>query len=355
MAWSAKLWFLAFFASLQLAFTGCGGAYPQVDGSADQAFMTRRKQVRTVDIMPMDVQLWTYRGNRVPAEQLGQTFLAHAGGTTVAELSRRGYQVVAQMDWDGNYDSYIGKPRVAMSPGDIDATAASLSSYGTAVERSGEQLLTPLLPARLGAATGSDATLYVGGWVYVGKPGDSTGKKVAKGVAIGLLAVALVAVVVLVVASKGGGGGGGPKGMGKLFGGAGKAAAGAGKAAAKAVVTVGRVAGRVTAGTLRGLARSGPKIVRGTARMADAFGRSDTHIDIHVGGNGNGNYSPPDYYQAPRTPKQGRSQMYLEMTLIDNHTGAALWHARQRLPADGSKPKHIRKALRHMLASLPSI
>ena len=36
-----------------------------------------------------------------------------------------------------------------------------------------------------GAATGSDATLYIGGWAYAGKKGTSKGVKIAAGVLIG--------------------------------------------------------------------------------------------------------------------------------------------------------------------------
>ena len=315
--------------------------------------MTKQTTVRTIDVMPLDVQLWTYRGNKMPADKLGQTFHSFAAGATLSELSRRGYQVVAHMDWDGAYDSYIGQPRPAMSAEDIDYTAAALSTYGQAVKQADNELITPLLPARLGQQTGSDATLYVGGWSYVGKPAASTGKKIAKGLAIGLLVVAVVAVIVIVVASKGEAG----KGLGKLFGGAGKAAAGAGRAAARIAVTVGKAAGQASGHALRGLARSGPDILRGSARvtraMADAFGRSKTHIDIHLGGSRN--YQHVDYYKKTSTPKKGTSQMYLEMTLIDNRSGNVLWHAQQHLPADGSKPTQIRKAMARMMASLPQV
>lgn len=342
------MWFVAFFVAVQMALVGCGPTWPQVTAQGEQNFMTRGNAVRTVDVMPLDVQLWTYRGHKVAPETLGQRFHAFASGATLAELSRRGYQVVAQMAWDGTYDNYVGKPRLAMDQHEIEDTAAALSSYGLAVKRANNQLPTPMLPARLGQRTGADATLYVGGWSYVGKPHESTGKKVAKGVAIGLLVVAVIAVVVLVVASKGKGG--------NILGGAGKAVAGAGKAVARTAVTVGRVAGKVTGHALRGLARSGPRIIRGTGRvmrgMADAMGRSNTHIDIHLGGPQR--YKRPDYYRKGSTPKKGVSQMYLELTLIDNRTGSVLWHAQQHLPADGSKQNQVRKALRYMMASLPS-
>lgn len=337
---------------MQMAFAGCGSPWPQVSSQGDRTFLNKENAIRTIDIMPLDVQLWTYRGNRKAPEAMGQTFHSFASGATVSELSRRGYQVVARMGWDGSYDSYVGKPRAAMSPEDIEYTAVALSTYGQAVRQSGNRLVTPLLPARLGTETGSDATLYVSGWSYVGKKqSKGTGKKIVKGIAIGLLVVALVAVVVVIIASKGEA----AKGLGKAGSGAGKAVAGAGRAVGRAVVTVGKVAGRATGHALRGIARSGPRIMRGTMEatrgIADAFGRSNTHIDIRFGSRAN--YERPNYYRERETPKRGKSQMYLEMTLIDNRTGNVLWHAQQHLPADGSKPSQVRKAMRHMMKTLP--
>ena len=84
---------------------------------------------------------------------------------------RRGYRVVAQMQWSGHYDGRSPQQPLVMSPQEIEATSTSLSSYGAAVHMSDNKLVPPFLPARLGQTTGSDATLYVGGWTYVGKDG----------------------------------------------------------------------------------------------------------------------------------------------------------------------------------------
>ena len=45
--------------------------------------------------------------------------------------------------------------------------------------------------------------------------------------------------------------------------------------------------------------------------------------------------------------------MYLEMTLVDNHTGLALWHAHQLFPANAASPEETARAARTMLALLP--
>src|SRR6185436_18117391 len=78
--------------------------------------------------------------------------------------------------------------------------------------------------------------------------------------------------------------------------------------------------------------------------LADAFGR--TAIDIAL--------SSPDWGEDPALPHDGgESQMYLEMTLVDNHTGLALWHAHQIFPASAASAADIARAARTMLNLLP--
>jgi hypothetical protein len=112
-------------------------------------------------------------------------------------------------------------------------------------------------------------------------------------------------------------------------------------------VTAGRVVGRVTAPVMRGVARSGPRLMRGFLRTADAFGRAGggTHLDIYAG--------RPAYFEEPGTPRSGRSQMRLEMTLIDNRTGLVLWHTGQTFPANGTRSKHVHDVVSRLMATLP--
>jgi hypothetical protein len=342
MDWSARSWFAAFFVALVLGLGGCGGpSWPQVRAQGDHQFMTRQRGVVTVDILPLDVQLWTHPGSRTPPDELGQQFHALASGALTAELARRGYQVAAQMDWNGSYVQPEGAPAQAMAAEAIDLTTYSLSGYGRAVAAVKSTLPVPYLPHRLGVATGADATLYVGGWAYVGDDKrESTGTKVVKGVAIGILLVAVVAVVII-AARKGGGGGGAASG-------AGRAAASAGRAAARVAVTAGRVAGRVTAPVMRSVARSGPHLVRGFLRTADAFGRAGggTHVEIYAG--------RPEYFEEPTAPRAGRSQMRMEMTLIDNRTGLVLWHTGQTFPANATWSEHMHQVMSRLMATLPA-
>jgi hypothetical protein len=60
------------------------------------------------------------------------------------------------------------------------------------------------------------------------------------------------------------------------------------------------------------------------------------------------------WFARPGAPRKGGSRMMLELTLIDNYTGRVLWHARQELRADPTRPDDVARAVRHMVSSLPS-
>ena len=77
-------------------------------------------------------------------------------------------------------------------------------------------------------------------------------------------------------------------------------------------------------------------------RTIDAFGRIGLEMDH------------PDWQSTPNLPHTGNPQMYLEMTLVDNHNGLVLWHAHQVFPANAASPGDLTRAARTMLASLPA-
>jgi hypothetical protein len=78
----------------------------------------------------------------------------------------------------------------------------------------------------------------------------------------------------------------------------------------------------------------------------DAMGHTNTHIEIYGG--------RPDYFEEDRAPKKGRSQTYIEMTLVDNRTGRTLWHARQTFPGNAARPRHVAEMVHRMMATLPA-
>jgi hypothetical protein len=317
--------------------TGCGGPrWPKANAHVNSSFLRSAGNVSTIDVLPPDIQVWTHQGSKVPAEELAAQFDAVTRSAVAMDLAQRGYAVRAQLEWDGTVVNPDGTAHEVM-PGDyLNVTAYSLSGYGHAVEQAGQGLLVPYLPHRLGVNTGSDATLYIGGWAYVGKPPSSKGSKIAQGIVIGLLAVVIIAVV-LIALDKGGNGG-----FGKAAGAAGNAAAKAGHAAARVALT----AGRTMAPVLRAPARYGADIVRTMFDAADAFGHVGTHVYIYN--------ERPSYYEDERTPKKGRSRMLLEMTLVDNRTGLVLWHTRETFPVHAPDARQVRRAYSALLSTLPA-
>lgn len=296
--------------------------------------------VYTIDVLPPDVQVWTHAGSAASPEDLAARLDGVLRGVVDTALLRRGYHVLAQLEWDGTYMAPDGAIREAMATEHLGVTAYSLSGYGHAVDAAEQGLLVPYLPHRLGRATGADATLYIGGWAYVGKdPNDNRGAKIAKGIVIGILVIALVAILIIAL-DKGG------KGLGKAAGGVGQATASAGRSAARVAVTAGRLAARSLEPALRTYARVGPRLARGMLDVADAFGHIDTHVYIYGG--------RPSYYEDERTPKKGRSRMLLEMTLVDNRTGMVLWHTRELFPAHATQGAQVRRAFASLLSTLPA-
>lgn len=322
---------------MNLAVAGCAArTWPSVKAVGDDRFMSQHLAVQTVDVLPVDMQLWTERDSKRSPDQLADDFVARANAAISSTLVNLGYDVSASIEWDGRYTAPDGQAAQAMTEAEVAATAYSLSGYGHAVAQADVSMPFPYLPTELGTRTGSDATLYVGGWAYVGDDHrEGTGSKVAKVIVIGLFIVLVVAVAVVALKKSGGGGSG-----------VARAAGGAGRAVARAAGGAARVAGRAGSTLARVMARSVDNFAEGMARTADALGRTHTHIEIYGG--------RPDYYDEPTSPKKGRSQTYLEMTLVDNASGRTLWHAHQTFPASAANSVHVVEMVHRMMATFPA-
>lgn len=303
--------------------TGCAAdrPWPQQPVAVSTHFATQG-QIATIDILPLDLQLWAEPGYEVDLARVRDGTEVNLMSVAIDALARHNFALGATIDWNGNFSG--GN---ALGRDDLLATISSLSRYGTVAAEHPGQLPPPFLPVRLGNATGADATLYVGGWGYVAKPRDSTGDQVAQGIVIGLLIISVVAIIAILASkSHGGGGHGGHGGHGGGGGGA------AGKA----------MHGAFTAS--RG-AQHVHRAARAAEGVVDAFGR--VAFDIAI--------SSPDWGENPALPHEGGdSQMYLEMTLVDNRTGFALWHAHQTFPASAASATDTARVARTMMALLPS-
>jgi hypothetical protein len=245
--------------------------------------------------------------------------------------------VNAALDWQGSYSGDRGEPVRAMDPQALLATIDALSTYGTAASRTAAGLPVPYLPVHLGDITRGDATLYIGGWSFVGDT-ETSNEDIAKYVLIGVLLVAVIVIVIAAAKSSSGhGGGGGGGGVGGALEGAGHVLVSAGRIAATSAARVATTMARV-------MAEEAPRMVDALGRTADAFGHIDTSIALCD--------TRPDWHADG--PKDGNSAMYLEMTLVDNHTGLVLWHARERFPASGAKRDDLDHVIASMMETLPS-
>jgi hypothetical protein len=306
---------------------GCAGDRPwpaHPVAISTPAFATQG-EIATIDVLPLDLQMWAEPGVDEDLAELRAGTEVNIMNVALEALAKRNYAVGAMIDWNGNFPGGSALPRE-----DLLATVGSLARYGAAATEHPGQLPVPFLPARLGTSTGADATLYLGGWAYVAKHRDSTGEQIVEGVLIGLLVISAIAIVAMVASSsksssKGHGHGHDHRG--------GEHGSDTGGHAARH--------GEFTASRGEGHVHHAGSVTRG---LVDAFGR--TAIDLAV--------SSPDWGEDPALPHEGReSQMYLEMTLVDNHTGLALWHAHQIFPASAASPADTARVARTMLTLLP--
>jgi len=305
---------------------GCAGdrTWPSRPVALAANTFATRGEIATIDVLPLDLQLWAESGADVDLDDVRSSAEANLMGVALDTLAKRNYAVGAMIDWNGNFPGGS-----ALSKDDLLATVGSLARYGAAAAEHPGSLPWPFLPARLGTTTGADATLYVGGWGYVTKHREVTGEQVAKGIVIGLLVITVVALIAIAFSksSHGHGHGGGGHASG---GGHGGGTAGGGATHA------------FTASRGVRHALHGPRITEG---MVDAFGRAAVDISL----------ASPDWGEDPALPPDGGDpKMYLEMTLVDNHTGLTLWHAHQLFPANPERADDMSRVARIMLALLPS-
>jgi hypothetical protein len=348
---------IALAAAIGAALAGCGGArWTPVESVTAVDFADGSLPIGAIDLLPLDLQVWSHDARRDPATVLGALDEIAAGAIAV-ELGARGYAVGARLEHGGGFVGPDGAWRPAMARAALGETLDALSSYGSAETQAAPgTLLVPYLPHRLGEATGGDATLYVGGWAFAGEPPRSRGGKVAR--AVGYVALALVAAVVIVAvvavvrdgdALDGIGdlGGAAAKGVGQVAAGTLRVAGRVAGVAARAVVHAGQATVRVAAEVSRSISiYDVVDLTRAALETAEAMAPPPTHVAIVA--------TRPNWFARPGAPRRGGSRMMLELTLIDNHTGRALWHARQELAADPTKPDDVARVVRHLLRSLPA-
>ena len=331
---------------------GCGASWPN---RAAALATPRVHQVTTVDVLPIDLEVWTEHGYPQPPEDIRDSASSRVMMGAVDLLQKNGYAIDGLIDWNGEID---GRGAV-IERGDLEHTIASLAAYDVKTGRFPVRLPDPQLPAKLGTVSGADATLYIGGWAYVAAEHESTGEKVAEGILIGVAIVAVVAIVAIALSSKSSSSGGSHGGGG----GGGSHVASGGHSAPTFHDHRGGVAAAdnpsfvtVASGSVRDHRSGGSwSPSRSPSSVHVASGPAvhiDTAIDV-IDSIDPQTVSHPDW--SGDVPTSGEdSQMYLEMTLVDNATGTVLWHAHQKFPANASSQEDLSRVTRTLIASLPA-
>ncbi|HKA86091.1 MAG TPA: hypothetical protein VKE22_00445 [Haliangiales bacterium] len=297
------LYLAAAYAATQLA-TGCA-RWPSVTAVGDVGFMRHGGAVGTVELLPVDVGVAVYPESPATPEEVAGRFDAAVRAAVGEALASHGFRMTAAFDSEGV---------PLYSADELRATAQAFAAFGReqAVAR---QLLSPELPAQLGRS-GADATLYIGGLAYAGEDNGMTASDVAKAVFIALFVIVVI-VIAIAAAKRGGGGGGG------------------GKGAPAATPAPGHPVGALRAAATRGTLRIAPPRAGVAVRAA-----SDVEVPM---------YGP----SGQPLPGDGESCLALQMTLVDNRTGATLWHIEQAFAATPADDDQVREAVRRMMMTLP--
>ena len=348
--------------------TGCAIApRPMVDpGYAARAYTPARVAVLPPDVFVVLDQF----GDNDPGQSaaLGQQVSGELVRVAERALRARGYDVDLSSRWDGIYGP-DGSQWVSRD--DLGGLANGVLAFANSPEGAAgglgtPRLIAPELAARVGAATQSDAVLYLNVKGAVTTPGKRAGSIVA-GVFIVVIVVAIIAAMVL--SSKGGGNNGGGSGFGKGSGGGiprtgsvarAPAPSGGGwhgspggmSAAAPRPVPVATPRGAPVppgggwrgGGSAPGVPRGAPVYTGGGPRLGIGVGvivPLDGPVYTH---DGSVDYDDPWF---------AGDQLYVSMTLVSTYDGRVLWHARDSVDLEADHPEHIDQLVHAFLDTLP--
>jgi len=340
------------------AWSGCATApRPLLDsGYAARAYTPGRIAVLPPDVFVVLDQV----GDNDPVQSaaLGQAVAAQTAGAVERSLRARGYDVNLLPRWDGVY----GPDGSPVAGGEsLEGLARGVVAFASSADgrREGATPLPPRvapeLAADVGAATQSDAVLYVNVKGVVTTPGRQTATVLGV-----VFFVVIVAAIVLVLASQKGGGGGshwtGAPASHARGGGNAWRAAPVGSVARPAAVhpaafrpaAAAPRAGVVAAPPVGGWRGGGRPVVRGGGPVYLGGGVNlivavpiDEPVYTHDGSIA---------YDDPFFPGD---ELYVSMTLVSTVDGRVLWHARDALDLEANRPADVERMVQTFLATLP--
>src|SRR5262249_38975368 len=125
--------------------TGCAAdrPWPQHPVTVStQAFATQG-EIRTIDVLPLDLQLWAEPGYEVDLARVRDGTEVNLMSVALDTLAHRNYALGAVIDWNGDFPGGS-----ALTRDQLVATVSALSRYGAAAAEHPGQLPIPFLPAR---------------------------------------------------------------------------------------------------------------------------------------------------------------------------------------------------------------
>jgi hypothetical protein len=178
-----------------IACYGCAASLPPAQVAMTDEYAAGQIRAQKVLLLPADVAISVIGDNGQAApppimEAASRNAATQLQDSARMSLARRGYEIAAELGWDGTAMFPDGHLVPALTPEEMAEVATALAD---------NQVPPAPLLAKAQTATASDAIFQVSA-AGEDVAGDSTGAKVAKGVAIALF-IAIV-VVALVIASK---------------------------------------------------------------------------------------------------------------------------------------------------------
>jgi hypothetical protein len=116
--------------------------------------------------MPVEARIGAFAGHPLARGGATAAFRAGVVASVRSAFESRRYRLGAVIDDSGRFS--VGRVRQAMPRPELAATRDAIVDYAARQRRSPKQLVSPALPHRLGAETGSDATLFVAGYGIAG-------------------------------------------------------------------------------------------------------------------------------------------------------------------------------------------
>lgn len=130
----------------------------------DPAFASGAISVRTVDVLPVDVEVFSDPADGDRWASLPATTASVIGRLVAARLDEAGYTIASEQGWEGGQ----ADGREPRSSAELQAISDGLAGYAGDGRGASTRPRSLELPRPLATTSTADASLYVGGWIWTG-------------------------------------------------------------------------------------------------------------------------------------------------------------------------------------------